>query len=305
MKIMITGAGGQLGQDCQKALSHHELFCLSRSELDIADAAAVSAAVAAVRPDALVNCAAYTKVDAAESDTANCRRGNTIGPMVLSQACSAAGARLIHISTDYVFDGSLPPPAAYHEEHPARPLGVYGASKLAGEKHVLAFPRGTVVRTAWLYGDKGPNFLLSILQRALQAPGSPLRVVDDQHGAPTWSLRLAQQIAVILDAGAPDGLYHATAHGAATWYQVATAFFSLLELDHKIEPIPTSAYPTPARRPANSRLENRKLGALGLDIMAAWREELEIFTAQHGRLWLLNATKPGLDSRPATGGQLK
>ncbi len=275
-----------MGRDCQIALGLHELVCLNRRQLDIADTAAVECWLGRTRPAVVVNCAAYTAVDRAEDERDLCYRVNRDGPATLARVCAAQGARLIHISTDYVFDGQLPLARAYTEEHPTSPLGVYGASKLAGEEAVLAYEGGYVLRTAWLYGESGPNFLQAILRRALLAPSEPLRVVNDQHGAPTWSGRLARQIAHIIAEEAPAGLYHASAGGAATWYDVAVAFFSSIGLQHAITPIPTSAYPTRARRPVNSRLHNRNLERAYLDVMIDWRQDLTAFAKHFGEHWI-------------------
>ena len=286
MKILITGCNGQLGRDCQTVLgAWHSLACLDLPDIDIADPASVRAAMERFAPETVVNCAAYTRVDDAEKHPELCHRVNALGPAHLAQACAERQARLIHISTDYVFDGLRPPGEVYTEDDPPRPLGVYGETKLAGERPVLAYARGTVLRTAWLYGATGPNFLLTMLRLAHRQPPQPIRVVNDQHGTPTWSGRLARQIARLLEVDAP-GLYHATSQGACTWYELARRFLKAMGCDAEVVPITTAEYPTPARRPANAVLENRNLKRAGLDVMIPWEEDLDAFVALNRESWL-------------------
>ncbi|MDD5706115.1 MAG: dTDP-4-dehydrorhamnose reductase [Kiritimatiellae bacterium] len=286
MNILIVGANGQLGRDCQTALPPaHEIFCLDLPELDIADAAQVSAWVQRIQPDCLVNCAAYTRVDDAESHADLCRAVNAEGPRNLAAACRQHRIPMIHISTDYVFDGALPPGGAYTEDSPTNPLGVYGRTKLEGEAPVLALEQGAVLRTAWLYGAQGANFLRTMLRLALRQPPQPIRVVNDQTGSPTWSGRLARQIARLLEDFRP-GLYHATAHGSCTWYQLAQRFLARLQVPHELVPIATPEYPTPARRPANSVLENRNLQKAGLDVMIPWEADVDAFADAVRTAWM-------------------
>lgn len=286
MKILITGCNGQLGRDCQTALgAWHSLACLDLPDIDIASPDSIRAAMARFAPEVVVNCAAYTRVDDAEKHPELCHRVNALGPAHLAQACAERQARLIHISTDYVFDGLRAPGEVYTEDDPPRPLGVYGETKLAGERPVLAYARGTVLRTAWLYGATGPNFLLTMLRLAQRRPPQAIRVVNDQHGTPTWSGRLARQIARLLEVDAP-GLYHATSQGACTWYELARRFLEAMGCAAEVVPITTAEYPTPARRPANAVLENRNLKRAGLDVMIPWEEDLDAFVAQNRESWL-------------------
>jgi dTDP-4-dehydrorhamnose reductase len=286
MHVLIAGANGQLGRDCQTVLgAFHDLCALDLPELDIADPSSVRRWFEAFRPEAVVNCAAYTRVDDAERESERAFAVNATGPAVLAQACAAAGARLLHVSTDYVFDGARPPPAVYVEDDAPNPLSVYGRSKLAGETPVLALPGGAVLRTAWLYGQTGQNFLRTMLRLARRTPPRPLRVVNDQFGSPTWSGRLARQIARLLEDFRP-GLYHASAEGSTNWYELAARFLGNLGVPHAIEPIGTADYPTPARRPANAVLENRNLKARGLNVMIDWRVDLDAFAATAGADWL-------------------
>ena len=286
MKLLIIGARGQLGRDCQTALgADHELTCLDLPEIDITSIDAVRRWMRRMTPDAVVNCAAYTRVDEAERQPDLCHRVNADGPANLAACCTEHHALLIHISTDYVFDGRLPPGRAYTEDDRPNPLGVYGRTKLAGERPVLDCPLGAVLRTAWLYGAAGPNFPLTMLRLARREPRQPLRVVDDQWGTPTWSGRLARQIGRLLEDFQP-GLYHATSQGACTWHAFATRVLACMEIPAEIIPIPTSAYPTPAPRPANSVLENRNLARAGLEVMIPWEADLEAFAALYRDEWL-------------------
>jgi dTDP-4-dehydrorhamnose reductase len=282
MRILITGSTGQLGRDCQEVLGRtHELAALPEASLDITDAAAVDAAIHEHRPDWLVNCAAYTLVDKAETERDRAYAVNALGPRYLAESLARHGGRLLHVSTDYVFDGLKPPPAPYVEEDATGPLSHYGATKLAGELAIReVFDRFAIVRTAWLYGRHGPNFLKTMLRLARRQPPQPLRVVNDQFGSLTWSRTLARQIARLLDADG-RGLYHATAQGVCTWFEAASAFLALMGFDLPLAPITTADYPTPAVRPRNSILENRRLTAAGLNVMRPWREDLQKFVRRY------------------------
>lgn len=245
----MTGAAGQLGQALPAALRGHDVVALTRGELDIADAASVAAALAAHRPQVVINAAAFNEVDRAESDPEAARRGNVIGPRVLAEATAAAGSVLAHVSTDYVFDGSGTRP--YLESDPTGPRSVYGRSKLEGEEAVRAAnPRHFVVRTAWLYAPEGRNFPNTM--RALAARG-PVRVVDDQRGSPTYVPHLAAELARLV-ATREFGLYHLAGRGAATWYELARALFTALGSDAAVEPVASDAFPRPAPRPRYSVL---------------------------------------------------
>lgn len=289
MRIFITGSKGQLGRDSLEVFGDAEVAGLDLPDLDIADADAVRRVLSAFGPDAVINAAAYTQVDRAETDRDAARRANADGPRVLAEYVGRHGGVLVHVSTDYVFDGRRPPPQPYVETDPAGPASVYGATKLEGEEAVRrATDRHIILRTAWLYGARGHNFLRTILRRALAKPDVPLRVVNDQYGSPTWSRRLALQIRKALEADA-RGLYHATAEGACTWHGLAAEFLRLMRVDARVESCATAEYPTPARRPANSILENARLKAEGINIMRPWAEDLAEFVRVHGASWLAEA----------------
>ncbi|WP_443059447.1 dTDP-4-dehydrorhamnose reductase [Streptomyces sp. NBC_00435] len=248
---------------------------LSRTGLDITDPAAVRAAVADAA--VVVNCAAWTDVDGAETAEEAATAVNGAGVRVLAEACAAAGARMLHVSTDYVLPGDAPLP--YPEDAPTGPVNAYGRSKLAGEWAVAELlPRdGYVVRTAWLYGEHGPNFVATMLRLAAQR--DTLDVVDDQHGQPTWSRALARRLVELglaaLAGRAPGGIYHGTASGRTTWFGLARETYRLSGLDpERIRPTDSSAFARPAVRPAFSVLAHDRWAAAGLTPLADWREQL-------------------------------
>lgn len=246
---------------------------LDRSDLDIVDARAVDAAVAAIRPDVLINCAAYTAVDRAEQEADLAHAINAVGPGNLAQAAAAHGAAFLHISTDYVFDGEQVEP--YRPEDPTGPLGAYGASKLAGEEAVLAAGgRAWVVRVAWLYDAWGPNFLHTMIR--LAEAGRALRVVDDQHGTPTSALSFARalrQWAKEPERWSP-GIWHFGHRGVTTWFGFAQAIFEGMGMDVDASPCSTADYPTPARRPRHSHLDPEPWFAAGGGVPETWQEAL-------------------------------
>ena len=260
--ILVFGGNGQLGRELVNAAAerHMTLQALPRTEADIADAAAVAAAFKRWKPDLVVNAAAYTNVDGAESHDAEARRGNELGPAVLAAACAAADTPLVHISTDYVFDGSKD--GAYRESDPVHPISAYGRSKAAGEDAVRrALDRHVILRTAWLYSQFGRNFLKTILQ--LAQTRDELRIVADQHGNPTSARELAEAILHIAPRVIAEprlsGTYHFTADGATTWHGFADCIVAaaapITGRKPQVTPIATADYPTPAKRPANSRLD--------------------------------------------------
>ncbi|MDW7772982.1 MAG: dTDP-4-dehydrorhamnose reductase [Desulfobulbaceae bacterium] len=281
MKILITGAKGQLGQDCSDILAgEHTVYPIDLQELDITDQQQVSAYLEKMRPDVVINCAAYTAVDACEKNRKLCLQVNGEGPGFIAAGCAATGSRIIHISTDYVFDGSKPVPQAYNEEEQPNPVSAYGSSKLAGEENVRKeCDNHLIIRTAWLYGIGGPNFLKTMLRLACSNPQKTLRVVNDQFGSLTWSHRLAVQVKTLLETGL-TGTIHATAEGYSSWYEGAQYFLRCMNVPHAIEPCTTAEYPTPALRPANSILENKVLHELGLNRMDDWQKDIELFVAR-------------------------
>ena len=275
---LVTGAAGMLGSDLLSVLDGIpgiEPTAVTRAELDITDLDAVRAAVAG--HDVVVNGAAWTDVDGAETQEAAATVVNGEGVHNLAAACAEQGAVLLHVSTDYVFDGRGTSP--YPEDAPTDPLNAYGRSKLVGEQAVLEqLPaHGYVVRTAWLYGEHGGNFVATMLKLAARMDN--LTVVDDQRGQPTWSYELARQLVALgraaLDGDAPAGVYHGTASGETTWFGLARAAFELSGLDpERIRPTTSDAFVRPAPRPGYSVLGHDRWSAAGLKPLPEWRESL-------------------------------
>lgn len=290
MKILIAGAGGQLGTDCAAVLArNHTVAGMDLPQFDITSRDSIRRALDRLQPDTVVNCAAFTRVDDCETQRDAARQVNAIGPGLLAEECRPI--RFIHVSTDYVFDGNRTAPETWGEADPTAPLCWYGATKLEGEERVRAAGgRWTIVRTAWLFGATGRNFPLTMLRLSVQNPAKPLRVIDDQYGSPTWSYRLSEQIAIIAEHGGP-GVYHATGEGSATWYQLAKAFLEAMGVPHSIEPCGMKDYPLPAKRPRNSALENRRLTAEGLNRMGHWRSHVTGFAKTHRDALLSRAGK--------------
>jgi dTDP-4-dehydrorhamnose reductase len=277
---LVTGAGGMLGQDLLAALDGHEVTARKRSDLDITSPDAVREAVAG--HDVVLNAAAWTDVDGAETAEAAATAVNGTAVAVLAEACRAAGARLVHVSTDYVFAGDATEP--YREDAPTDPINAYGRGKLAGERAILATlpDTGYVVRTAWLYGAHGRNFVTTMLR--LAATRETVDVVDDQRGQPTWSVDLAARLVELgMAAGAPGGVYHGTASGETTWFGLAQAVFAGAGLDPaRVRPTGSAAFVRTARRPAYSVLGHDSWSAAGLGPMRDWRAMLA--AALHGPL---------------------
>lgn len=282
-RILILGRSGQVATALQARLpaDGHVVETLGRAEMDLADPAAARAAVLSRSPEVVINAAAYTAVDKAESDEAAARALNAAGPAAAAAAAASIGAAFIHFSTDYVFDGSKGEP--YREDDAPRPLGVYGRTKLEGEQAVAAAnPRHVILRTAWVCSPGGSNFLKTMLR--LAGERDELSVVDDQRGRPTFARDLADAVAGILAAAAappaePWGVFHAVSEGETTWCGFARAIMDGSAARGgpacRVKPIPTSDYPTPARRPADSRLCTERLTAVYGLRLPHWQAALE------------------------------
>lgn len=283
MKIVIVGFDGQLGIDCQNILaSKHQLITPTLEQLDLCDGKNVAHFISTEHPDIVINCAAFTAVDNCEKQDKLCWQINAEGPKFLAMACKEIDARLIHVSTDYVFDGNKPVPQAYREDDPVNPLSQYGRSKLAGEQEVQKYCHDHVIlRTAWLYSAHGPNFLKTMLRITLADPNAIRKVVDDQYGSLTWSYTLAKQIEKILGPGI-QGIAHTTSTGYSSWYTAACYFLDTMGIRHNLIPCATSEYPTPAHRPANSILENSTLEKANISVFVDWKKDIDVFIANHG-----------------------
>lgn len=282
---LVTGAGGMLGQDVLARLSEagERYAALDRAALDLTDADAVRAALEEHRPAVVVNCAAWTAVDDAETREDEALAINGDGPRHLAEACARTGAVLLHVSTDYVFAGDAKEP--YAEDAPTAPRSAYGRTKLAGEKAVLATERGYVVRTAWLYGAGGPNFVRTMIK--LEGIKDTLDVVDDQRGQPTWSADLAGLLVELgrgaLAGTAPAGVYHGTSSGETTWHGFTQEIFRLLGTDpDRVRPTTSEAFVRPAPRPAYSVLGHDRFAQAGIEPLRDWRTALtEAFPEIH------------------------
>lgn len=278
MKIIITGANGQLGNQFREiagASPQHNFLFLSRQELSVSDPAAVQEVLSAQRADWCINCAAYTAVDKAENERDEAMRVNGEATGILAKACAAAGTRFIHISTDYVFDGTASVP--YREDDITGPISVYGRSKLRGEELALQYdPRSIIIRTSWVYSAYGHNFVKTMVR--LMKEHDKLNVVNDQYGSPTYAGDLAQAILHIIEspaATAAKGIFNYSNEGQTTWYEFAVAIKELTGSQCNIHPIPTDQYPTLAKRPQYSMLDKTKIRSTFNLIIPCWKDSLK------------------------------
>jgi dTDP-4-dehydrorhamnose reductase len=301
---LVAGAGGMLGTDLVTALAARgeSVTGLDRAGLDVTDAASVADAITRHRPDVVVNCAAWTAVDDAEASEEQALAINAGGAAQLAAGCAVAGARLVQVSTDYVFAGDVVASdlgRPYAEDDGPAPRTAYGRTKLAGERAVLdRLPgSGYVVRTAWLYGAHGGNFVRTMIRLEDQRPA--VDVVDDQHGQPTWTADVAGQIIALIHADAPPGVYHATSSGQTTWFGLAREIFGLLGADPaRVRPMPSSTLSRPAPRPAYSVLGHGAWARLGVPPIGEWRTALhrafpDLLAAERGEVAGAAAGGPG------------
>lgn len=283
-RVLILGAAGQLGCELQyTAPTGFDVCALPRRELDLCDLARVSQVLTKLAPNFVINAAAYTAVDRAETEPEKAYAANRDAPAHLADECAARGIRLLHISTDFVFDGCSGEP--YHVDAQPQPLGVYGASKLAGEAAVLASGADAlIVRAGWVYSRHGGNFVKTMLK--LMAERDALNVVEDQIGTPTWARGLAKTCWQLLQNPNAFGVYHWSDAGACSWYDFAVAIFEeatalgLLTRDVAIGAIPASEYPTPAQRPSFSVLDKSKTRALTGEAGHQWRQQLRVMLSE-------------------------
>lgn len=278
-RILLTGANGQVGWELRRTLAPlGEVIAVDRSKLDLADSDAIREAIRAARPELIVNAAAYTAVDQAETETDLAMRVNGVAPGVMAEEAARLGARLVHYSTDYVFDGAKDGP--YAEDDAPAPLNVYGRGKLAGEQAVRASGcRHLIFRVGWIYGLRGKNFLRTILRLAEERDA--LRIVNDQFGAPTWSRLVAEATALALARPQPpEGLYHLASAGHTSWHGFTETILDLSRSLRTREPvltaIPTQDYPLPACRPRNSRLACDRLAQDAAIRLPDWNVSLRL-----------------------------
>ena len=279
MKIVITGGKGMLGRTLQRKLAEHELVVADLPEWDITDDAGFTERLRAASPDVVIHCAAMTKVDDCEAKRDLAFRLNEEGSRNVAAACKACGARLIAISTDYVFSGEPPrEPWAWGETDIPRPRTVYGASKFAGEQMIqMILPEAVILRIAWLYGAGGPSFVHTMAKLGRQE-GGPLKVVDDQRGNPTSTDAVADVIRFLLTKPDVSGIVHGTCEGQCTWCEFAKELFRLLGISRGIVPCTTAEFPRPAPRPKNSALRKSVLNLLGYRT-PDWKSALADFVA--------------------------
>lgn len=272
MRILVTGASGQLGYDVERELERRGIEHLGTSsrELDITDREAVERLMAAYRPDAAIHCAAYTKVDLAEDEPERCWAVNADGTRNMAAACRKTGAKLLYISTDYVFPGTGE--RSYETGDPTGPVNTYGRSKLAGELAVQSLlEKYFIVRISWVFGKNGNNFVKTMLR--LAETKAELSVVCDQIGSPTYTADLAPLLCDMVQTER-YGVYHATNEGTCAWSEFAEAIFELAGRQVVVHPIPTSAYPTRAARPLNSRMSKERLHSNGFQELPEWKNAL-------------------------------
>ena len=273
MKILITGSKGQLGLELTKQLEKekkYEIIATDRDELNIIDINSVNEFLLNNKPDVVINCAAHTAVDLCETDVENAYKINAIGPRNLAIVCEKIGAKLVQVSTDYVFDGNGARP--YREDDTTCPNSIYGTSKLMGENFVREFcSRYFVVRTAWLYGE-GNNFVRTMLK--LAETNSELNVVNDQFGSPTSTVDLAKAIIDLMNTE-HYGVYHGTCEGQCSWYDFAKKIFEIKNIDIKVNPVTSEEFKRPAPRPSYSVLDNFMFKLVGLNSFRNWEKSLE------------------------------
>lgn len=284
MKILLLGSKGMLGSDCKKVLDREfEVIAPDRKELDIISWDRVTEQLQRYKPHVILNCAAFTDVDGSERETFLVRKVNVEGPRNLAQGSARFNCKLVHISSDYVFGGLKTVPQPYFEDDSMDPISAYGTSKMQSEIAVKEnAPDYIIVRTGWLYGSEGGNFIKSLLAKALKTrKKQSLKVVNDQYGSPTWTYRLAHQINELVKNGA-RGTYHATSEGYCSRFEFAGHVLDKLKIKVDLEPCSLEDLSQPAKRPVNCILENRLLKKQGLNIMPHWREDVDIFLDYYG-----------------------
>jgi dTDP-4-dehydrorhamnose reductase len=278
MKVAVTGAAGQLGKDVVIELKNQnfEVLALDRNDLDITNEHAVTSYMEKNRPDIILHCAAYTNVDGAEEDEDTAYKVNALGSEYLAKAAAKIDAKMLQVSTDYVFDGTASEP--YETDHPTKPLGAYGRTKLAGEEFVKEYlEKYFIVRTAWVFGVHGNNFVKTMMR--LGKEREELGVVHDQIGSPTYTVDLAKFMIELMQTD-KYGIYHATNDGICSWYEFAMEIFKQSEIEVKVNPLTTEQFPRPAARPKYSVLSKSKNEEQGLTPLRHWKEALAAYLAE-------------------------
>ena len=290
MKILLLGSTGMLGSDCYKVLSNDfEVIAPDKKELDIIRWDVVIEKMQDIAPDIVLNCAAFTDVDACETEHFTVRKINVEGPRNLAQGCARFNCKLIHISSDYVFSGQKTIPQPYFEDDPMSPISAYGKSKMESEVAVREnVGNYIIIRSAWLYGFHGKNFITSVIRQAVADKKKTLSVVNDQYGSPTWTHRLALQIREFVKTDA-RGTYHATSEGYCTRYECARRILERLKIKRSVVPSSLNDITEGARRPSNCILENRLLKKLNLSIMPDWQKDLDTFLDAYGKEYVKQA----------------
>lgn len=273
MKVIVTGVSGQLGYDVVKELTRtgHQAIGADRNQLDITDEASVSSFIDHNKPDAIIHCAAYTNVDGAETDREGAYQVNALGAKYLAQSAASIGAKMVYVSTDYVFNGSATEP--YEVDHPTNPLGVYGETKLEGEKFVQEIlDKHFIVRTAWVFGINGNNFVKTMLK--LGSERDEIGVVHDQIGSPTYTVDLAKFLVELIETN-KYGIYHAANEGVCSWFEFAKEIFKQSNMEVKVNPLTSEQFPRPAARPKYSVMSKKKITEEGFTSLRDWKEALQ------------------------------
>jgi dTDP-4-dehydrorhamnose reductase len=283
MRILLIGSTGMLGSDCREVLSEdYEIIAPERKELDIISWDRVIETLQEVSPDIVLNCAGFSNVDACETEPFKVRKVNVEGPRNLAQGAARFKCKLVHISTDYVFNGKKNVPQPYFEDDATDPLSAYGKSKMDSEVGVREnAPDYVIVRTSWLYGRNGENFIHSILTNVLGKKIKPVRIINDQFGSPTWTHSVALQIKELLKRDA-KGTFHATSEGYCTWFDFAKIIFKKLKIKVPLEPMHMADYPYVVKRPVNCILENRLLKKQSLNLMPEWEKDIKAYLSKFG-----------------------
>ncbi len=279
MKILITGANGMLAKAVKEKFANETLILTDSNELDITVEKSVMEKVKEINPEYVINCAAYTAVDKAEEDKELAKKVNSLGVENLAKACRNTGATLIHVSTDYVFDGKLDINKVYREDDKTGPVTVYGITKLSGEQKLIEnCDKYYIFRTAWLYGE-GNNFVRTMLK--LGSEKEEINVVSDQHGSPTYTEDLANIIYQAIEKKIPYGIYHATNQGYTTWYDFTKEIFKKANCNCRVNPVTSEQFVRPAKRPKNSMLSKDKLLVQGIEI-PMWIDALDRYLKKEG-----------------------